>query len=257
MGAAVSITLMTHSATQLRGLAARSGDTARARRLLALAMILEGASRLDAARCTGMDRQTLRDWVHRYNEEGVDGLASRKAPGAAGKLRKAQMADLRDLVIAGPDPEVDKVIRWRCVDLCAQVEKRYSVVVSERTMGKWLNKLGLARLQPRPHHPKKDAAAQEAFKTYGPPRLQELFSRQPMISLLQRIRLRRHAAQPRWRYARSRPHKSLGVERRFLNQASRTPFDCQAISLSPLANIIDRSTRSGVDRPIAKQKMPG
>ena len=63
MGAAVSITLMTHSATQLRGLAARSGDTARARRLLALAMILEGASRLDAARCTGMDRQTLRDWV--------------------------------------------------------------------------------------------------------------------------------------------------------------------------------------------------
>lgn len=164
MGAAVAITRMTLGAGQLRGLAAKSDDTALARRLLAIAMILEGTSRLDAARCTGMDRQTLRDWAHRYNEEGVEGLSSRKAPGAAGKLTKAQMAELRDLVIAGPDPKLHKVIRWRCIDLCAEVEKRYSVVVSERTMGKWLHKLGLVRLQPRPHHPKKDAAAQEAFK---------------------------------------------------------------------------------------------
>ena len=164
MGAAVAITRTRLGAEELRGLAAKSQDTARARRLLAIAMVLEGASRLDAARCAGMDRQTLRDWAHRYNAEGVEGLSSRKAPGAAGKLTKAQMAELRDLVIAGPDPKRHKVIRWRCIDLCAEVEKRYCVVVSERTMGKWLHKLGLVRLQPRPCHPKKDALAQEAFK---------------------------------------------------------------------------------------------
>src|ERR1700719_1042403 len=47
---------------------------------------------------------------------------------------------------------------------------------------------------------------------------------------------------PRWRSARPGPHKTRGVERHFLNQGSSTPFDCQAISLPPLANIVSPST---------------
>jgi hypothetical protein len=74
------------------------------------------------------------------------------------------MAELRELVIAGPDPKIHKVIRWRCLDLRQEVARRFSVIVPERTIGKWLRKLKLTRLQPRPYHPKKDAAAQEAFK---------------------------------------------------------------------------------------------
>jgi len=163
MGAPVTITRTDHTPAELRALAVKSEDADKARRLLAIAMVLEGASRLDAARQTGMDRQTLRDWAHRYNTTGIDGLVSRKPPGAAAKLTPAQMAELREVVIAGPDPKVHKVIRWRCVDLCAEVTRRFKVTVPERTMGKWLGKLGLTRLQPRPYHPKKDAAAQEAF----------------------------------------------------------------------------------------------
>jgi transposase len=164
MGAAVTITRTDHPPVELRALAAKTVDADQARRLLAIAMVLDGTSRLDAARQTGMDRQTLRDWVHRYNTTGIDGLVSRKAPGAAPKLTEAQMAELREVVIAGPDPKVHAVIRWRCIDLCAEVTRRFKVTVPERTMGKWLSKLGLTRLQPRPYHPKKDAAAQEAFK---------------------------------------------------------------------------------------------
>ena len=169
MSAAVRITRTEHTAEQLRALAANSKNVAQARRLLAIAMVLEGASRLDAARQAGMDRQTLRDWVHRYNKAGVDGLVSRTAPGAKPKLTKAQMAELRELVIAGPDPETHKVVRWRCVDLRAEVARRFSVTVDEATIGKWLRKLGLTRLQPRPFHPKKDPAAQEAFKKTSAP----------------------------------------------------------------------------------------
>jgi transposase len=169
MSAAVKITRTEHTAEQLRALAANSKNVAQARRLLAIAMVLEGASRLDAARQAGMDRQTLRDWVHRYNKAGVDGLVSRTAPGAKPKLTKAQMAELRELVIAGPDPETHKVVRWRCVDLRAEVARRFSVTVDEATIGKWLRKLGLTRLQPRPFHPKKDPAAQEAFKKTSAP----------------------------------------------------------------------------------------
>ncbi len=74
------------------------------------------------------------------------------------------MQELRDLVIAGPDPETHQVVRWRCVDLREEVNRRFSVTVTEGTIGKWLRKLKLTRLQPRPFHPKKDPAAQEAFK---------------------------------------------------------------------------------------------
>ncbi len=169
MSAAVAITREEHSSAELRSLAARSSDTARARRLLAIAMVLDGVTRLDAARQSGMDRQTLRDRVHRYNVSGVDGLVSRKAPGAAAKLTPGQMAELRKLVVNGPDPQVHKVVRWRCVDLRAEVARRFAVTVPDRTIGKWLRKLKLTRLQPRPYHPKKDAAAQQAFKKTSVP----------------------------------------------------------------------------------------
>jgi transposase len=164
MGKAVAIPRTDHTAAELRGQAAQSDDADQTRRLLAIAMIVDGASRADAARQTGMDRQTLRDWVHRYNQLGMDGLISRKAPGAAPKLTQAQMSEIRQWVIDGPDPAIHKVIRWRCVDLCGEVERRFAVSVAKRTMVKWLRKWRFTRLQPRPYHPKKDAVAQEAFK---------------------------------------------------------------------------------------------
>lgn len=164
MSKAVPLTRTDESASALRAQAAKCGDAEQARRLLAIAMILDGGARRDAARLSGMDRQTLRDWVRRYNSDGIDGLRSRKAPGAAARLSAVQKAELYQWVLDGPDPKRHKVIRWRCVDLCAEVERRFCVTVCERTMGKWLRKMKLTRLQPRPYHPKKDVAAQEAFK---------------------------------------------------------------------------------------------
>ena len=116
-----------------------------------------------------MQRQTLRDWVHRYNAEGIEGLKSRKCPGAAPRLTQAQKAELKALVVQGPDPAVHKVVRWRCQDLQAEVAQRFAVTVHESTIGKWLHQLRLTRLQPRPYHPKKVAAAEETFKKTSPP----------------------------------------------------------------------------------------
>jgi transposase len=161
---AIAIIRMQYSAAELRDLAVKSRDTAQSRRLLAIAMVLDGSSREDAARQAGMDRQTLRDWVHRYNDLGADGLVSRRAPGRARKLTAEQMQEFRALAVAGPDPAVHHVARWRCVDLRDEVALRFGVTVQERAIGKWLRKLGLTRLQPRPYHPKKDPAAEEAFK---------------------------------------------------------------------------------------------
>lgn len=168
MGRALAITRTDHTSAELRSAASKSSEAAQVRRLLALALVLDGDARTGAAERSGMDRQTLRDWVHRYNDAGIDGLISRRNSGRAPLLTDGQKAELKALVIAGPDPERDTVVRWRCVDLREQIAGRFSVVVHESTVGTWLRELGLTRLQPRPFHPKKDAAAQEAFKKTAP-----------------------------------------------------------------------------------------
>ena len=168
MAAPVEVTRRDYTATALRSLSSRCTDATQVRRILALAMVLEGRPRTEAANLNGMDRQTLRDWVHRYNEAGVEGLKSRKSPGREPYLTDAQMAELRALVIQGPDPAVHKIVRWRCLDLQAEVARRWNVTVHESTIGEWLHDLGLRRLQPRPVHPKKDAEAEMAFKKTSP-----------------------------------------------------------------------------------------
>jgi transposase len=102
MGAAVSITRTEHTSAELRALAGKCEDGAQVRRLLAVALVLEGRPRGEAAALNGMDRQTLRDWAHRYNAAGVEGLKSRQAPGRAPALTEQQMAELRELVVKGP-----------------------------------------------------------------------------------------------------------------------------------------------------------
>jgi hypothetical protein len=104
MGTALQITRTDHTSGALRALASKSRDGARVRRLLALAMVLDGHPRSEAASSNGMDRQTLRDWVHRYNEEGVEGLKTRPIPGRTPYLTEQQMAELYELVVKGPDP---------------------------------------------------------------------------------------------------------------------------------------------------------
>jgi len=131
-------------------------------------MVLDGHPRTEAASSNGMDRQTLRDWVHRYNEEGVEGLKTRLLPGRTPYLTEQQLAELYELVVKGPDLATDNVVRWRCVDLLAVVKRRFSVEVHESTIGKWLRQLRLTRLQPRPVHPKKDPEAEVAFKKTSP-----------------------------------------------------------------------------------------
>jgi transposase len=71
-----------------------------------------------------MDRQTLRDWAHRYSEGGVDALKSRRNPGRTPYLTEAQLGELRQLVVDEPDLATDKVVRWRIVDLQGTVKRR-------------------------------------------------------------------------------------------------------------------------------------
>ena len=109
---------------EVRRFAKRARDGGQARRLLAIAAVLDGASREEAAEIGGMDRQTLRDWVIRFNAQGPDGLINIASPGVPPKLGKKHRAFLVRLVEEGPIPAVHGVVRWRACDLITAASRR-------------------------------------------------------------------------------------------------------------------------------------
>lgn len=159
-----------YSATDLRHLAKRSKDNNQSRRLLSLAAVLDGMNRTDAARIGGMDRQTLRDWVHRFNQQGPDGLRDIHAGGVEPRLSVAHLAELAAIIEAGPNRERDGVVRWRRVDLQRVVKERFGVDFCERYIGTLLKRLGFSHMSARPLHPGQNREIIEAFKKELPKR---------------------------------------------------------------------------------------
>lgn len=162
------------NASDLRRIAKRCNDNRQIRRLLALAAVYDGMNRTDAARVGGMDRQTLRDWVHRFNELGPDGLTNAKGAGRPRLLDQAQMKELEQIVETGPDRETDGVVRWRRIDLARIMEDRFGIVCSESVIAKYLAELGFSNISGRPQHPEQDGHVIEAFKKTSPPRWQRM-----------------------------------------------------------------------------------
>ncbi len=171
---AVAITRQDVSVGDLRREAGRTRDAKAARRMLAIACVLEGQSREDAAETCGveprgspdMDRQTLRDWVHRFNADGLAGLANLpRQNGPKPRLSPEQEAAVAGWVEQGPDLARDGVVRWRCVDLQERIKREWGIGLHERTVGKLLRKLAFRRLSVRPQHPKSNPEAQALFRT--------------------------------------------------------------------------------------------
>ena len=167
---AVAVSVRTgFSSVDLRRLAAATRHANQSRRLLSLAAVLDGMDRTTAARIGGMDRQTLRDWVHRFNAHGPDGLKDNWSSGNPSRLSADQQAELARLVETGPNQVVDGVVRWRRVDLQRIISERFGVTYHERTVGRIIKALGFAHISARPRHPGQDEQIIAAFKQTSPP----------------------------------------------------------------------------------------
>src|SRR5262245_65688523 len=112
MGQAIAVRT-DFTAGEVRRFAKQAKDAAQARRLLAIAAVLDGASRDEAAKIGGMERQTLRDWVIRFNDEGPEGLSNKPSPGAPCKLHAEHKEFLARLIDEGPIQAIHGVVAWR------------------------------------------------------------------------------------------------------------------------------------------------
>ncbi|HEU4958706.1 MAG TPA: IS630 family transposase [Sphingomicrobium sp.] len=173
MGQAIAVRT-DFTSVEVRQLAARVKDASQARRLLAIAAVLDGASREDAAKAGGMDRQTLRDWVIRFNGKGPDGLVNVPSPGVPPKLDDRHKAFLARIVDEGPIPAVHGVVRWRACDLIMRLHEEFGLSVSDDTVYRALKDLGFSHVSARPKAYKQDTDAVQAFKKNFAARVAEI-----------------------------------------------------------------------------------
>ena len=167
MGRAIAVRA-DYTSGEVRGLAKRAKDAGQARRLLAIAAVLDGASREESAKIGGMDRQTLRDWVIRFNEQGSEGLINKASPGAPGKLTDEHKAFLARLIDEGSIPAIHGVVRWRACDLIMQVHEEFGLSVSDDTIYRALKELGFSHVSARPKAYKQDPDAMDCLLYTSP-----------------------------------------------------------------------------------------
>ena len=157
------------SAADVRGHARRCRDGAQVRRLLAIATILDGGSRSDAAHIGGVTRQIVRDWVVRFNADGPEGLATRKAPGPQTILSDVHRRALEEIIESGPIPAAHGVVRWRIIDLAQWLWDEFKLSISKQALGHELRTMGYRKLSARPRHHGQHPEDIAVFKKSSPP----------------------------------------------------------------------------------------
>ena len=154
---------------ELRRLAKKEPRRRTAQRMLAIANALEGMTRAEAARAAGIERQSLRDAVVRFNAEGLAGLVDRPYGRRPERLSEGEQAALVAYVLRGPDPEKGGPSSWTLPDLCRFAERRFNKRMCPQSMSRVVRRLGLSRQKARPVHPQRDAKAADAFAKGGSP----------------------------------------------------------------------------------------
>jgi transposase len=153
--------------SELRGLAKKEPRRRTAQRMLAIANALEGMSRAQAARAAGIERQSLRDAVLRFNAEGLAGLLDRPHGHRPEVLSEGEQAMLVHRVLVGPAPERGEQSSWTLPDLCRFIEERFGKTMCPQSMSRVVRRLGLSKQKARPVHPKRNGRAAAAFAKRG------------------------------------------------------------------------------------------
>jgi transposase len=167
MGRGLPIREDVATAGELRRLAKKEPGRRTAQRMLAIANALDGMSRADAARAAGIERQSLRDAVVRFNVEGLAGLVDRPHGRRAEVLSEGEQAMLVHRVLVGPDPERGEPSSWTLPDLCRFIEDRFGKTLCPQSMSRVVRRLGLSKQKARPVHPRRNSQAAEAFAKRG------------------------------------------------------------------------------------------
>lgn len=152
------------SAKKIYAKAKKERDGGVRTRMLAIAAILEGKSRSEAAKIAGLELGNLRIWVGRFNENGFDGLIARTSSGRPPKWSKDMVQFLKNKVLEGLSFEKNQRASYRLEDFQQLLIEKFGVRFGLSTISEKLKEINFSWISGRRQHPKSDPAKQEAFK---------------------------------------------------------------------------------------------
>lgn len=131
-------------------------------RVQAIALLKKEWRQKVVAEAVGASERSIRDWISRYNEGGIDGLRDKPRSGAPRKLKDS--VQFKHRVLAGPDYKRDNTVSWTGQTLQQVLYDEFNADYSLSGVYLVLRRLRLRWLSPRPYHPKMDSEVQESFK---------------------------------------------------------------------------------------------
>jgi len=152
---------------ELAKLAKREREARVRGRIVAIRYLRLGHTVPEAANALGMSERQLRNWVQRYNAEGVAGLRDRPRPGQPPHLAVDQVERFKERIRKGARSE-DRVCVLRGMDVRRILQEEFEAQYSLPGVYFLLHRLGFSSLVPRPKHEQADEQAQAAFKKTSP-----------------------------------------------------------------------------------------
>jgi len=124
-------------------------------RLLAVRLVVMGNTVPQAAKAVGLKQRQTRNWIHRFNSEGVNGLRDRPRPGQPVKLSRQKEQEFRERVEKGAIQK-DRTCNLRVKDIQRILREEFCADYCLGGTYFLLHRLGFSSLAPRPRNPQAD-----------------------------------------------------------------------------------------------------
>jgi transposase len=104
------------------------------------------------------------NWVHRFEKEGINGLADKLGRGRTPKLSEEQYQTLRQVILtATPEKYGYNTVTWTGPLLIEFVKKEFGITYKKAQIYNIIKSLGLTYQKGRGIYPESDPVAQEVF----------------------------------------------------------------------------------------------
>lgn len=132
-------------------------------RYQALYLLCEGANCTEVAKMLKRSRRTILNWLHAFNEGGLDGIVPKLPSGRPSRLTGEQKAILKDDVLTHPRELDYEFSNWEGKTVAFHVNKKFDVEIGVRQAQRLLHELGFTLQRPRYHFQKADPKQKERF----------------------------------------------------------------------------------------------
>jgi transposase len=142
----------------------RSEEARYDHRLHGVLLVAEGLACRQVADLLGDSPGTVGNWVHRFIERGLAGLAEVDRPGRPARLSPEQLWEIDQLLRGTPGEVGLEANLWDGPALAALIERRYGVSLGVRQCQRLFRQLGFRLRKPRPQIARADPELQAAAK---------------------------------------------------------------------------------------------